>query len=208
MPRKTVTKPHSTIRGARVRAKSIPAVSLRSFEPPAIPPKKDPLAAMKALEAVADEYEVAKLTSVTARELDAVKKERPKSMTVEEKLAALEMGRLNWPVQIIAARLERSEKTIIAFLREYKPTLDLARAAFEAKAEKLAYRTINHADVDQSLEIMDRLGVLKKTQKDAGGAQNNFQVIVGMPGNTAQQTSIPVPSREIIAEASEKDSDG
>jgi hypothetical protein len=205
MPRKTVTKPHSTIKGARVRVTNATVPVLRSIEPPQIPPRRDPMAAIRALEAVADEYEVAKLTTVTVTELEAVKRERPKLLTVEEKLAALEMGRLKWPVQIIAARLDRNEDTIKKFLREYKPTLDLARAALEAKAEQLAHRIAKHADIDQSLEVMDRLGVLKKTLKDTGPSQNNFQVIVGMPGQGPNSPStIRIPSQADIEVAKER----
>jgi hypothetical protein len=105
------------------------------------------------------------------------------------------------PLEVIAARLARAPGTIRTFLSDYKPTTTLARAYFDAKAEALAARIVKHADVDQSLEIMDRLDVLNAKRKDASNTQTQFNVIVGMPGNQQSPSPIPVPTQEAIEEA-------
>jgi hypothetical protein len=203
--RKPPTKPHPTIPGARVTLKTARRVALTPIEPPAIPPKKNPETAIRRLANVADDKMVAELTSVSGQALADVKVARPKHLTVEEKLAALEMRRKDWPIQIIAARIDRSEATIKKFLADYMPTTDLARAVFEAGAERLAHRIVKHADVDQAMEVQNRLGVLKAPDKNAANTQTNFQVIVGMPSTSSEPSSIPVPSQEIIDAAPQND---
>ena len=177
------------------------APSLKPIEPPRIPAKKNVIAAIEALEKVSDPKKVHELKSVTEAELEEIKKARPKNLSVEEKHAILEMYQLGYTTQIIAARLDRSFVAITRFLADYKPTTILAKAVFEANAEKLAYRVVRHADVEQSLEVMDRLKVLPKTAKDAGSGGSNFQIIVGGATAVSGQPSMPIPTQAEIIEA-------
>lgn len=178
--------------------------ALKSFEPPHVGSKRNLVRDMQVMEAIADEAKVLELTSVTAEELAAVKKNPPKFLSTEEKLAILEMHTRGISTEVITARLARSESTIRKFLSDYKPTTMVAKAYFEAHAEKLAARIVKHADVDQSMEVMDRLDVLNKKQKDSGDHRTQFQVIVGMPGTSSGGVSIPVPTQADI-EIAQKD---
>lgn len=171
------------------------------FEPPSVPPKRSQVVDMQVLEASADPDKVLELTSVTQEELDSVKKAAPKYLSTEEKLAILEMHSRRYATEVIASRLARSPETIRKFLSDYKPTTTLARAYFESNAEKLAARIVKHADIDQSLEIMDRLDVLNAKRKDTSNTQTQFNVIVGVPGNSQTPSSIPVPSQADIEAA-------
>lgn len=190
----TPKKPHKALKRA-----DIPM--LVSFEAPSAPPKRSMVADMQVLEASADPEKVLELTSVTQEELDAVRKAAPKFLSTEEKLAILEMHSKQYATEVIAGRLARNPDTIRKFLSDYKPTTTLARAYFEAKAEILAARVVKHADVDQSLEIMDRLDVLNAKRKDAANTQTQFNVIVGVSGNAQMPSAVPVPTQEAIEAA-------
>lgn len=191
---------------ARIPVAAAEATALPPIEPPTIPAKKDIIAEITRLEPLVDEYEVKKLTTVTPEELAAVRADQPREMTVEERLAALEMFRQNWPIQVIAARLGRSNGLIKRFLSDYKPTTYLARAVLEAKAEELAYRVAANADVDQSMEVLDRLDVLRKHDKGHQDAGPRFSVVVGVSTNTSGTPQNLIPSQEIIDAEVEKSS--
>lgn len=97
------------------------------------------------------------------------------------------------PITAIAKRLDRTPVAVRRFLKQYTSTVRQARQYFEAQAEKLAKRVVKHANVDQSIEVLDRIDVIPKKVQEAG---MQFNVVVGMPGQ-----AIPVPSDRIITGA-------
>lgn len=189
------------VKGVKKSLKTSEVPTLRPFESPRVPPKRSISDDIQILESTADLDKVLELTSVTQAELEEVKKAAPKFLSTEEKLAILEMHSRQYAVEVIASRLSRSPETIRKFLSDYKPTTTLARAYFESRAEILAARVVKHADVDQSLEIMDRLDILNAKRKDAASTQTQFNVIVGVPGNSQTPSAIPVPSQADIEAA-------
>lgn len=149
------------------------------------------------LKAAADPAEVDKLLSVTEEELEEVRKAGSPTLSPEEKVAIIEMRGKEMPIAAIAARLQRSANTVSAFLTSIRSTTALAQLHLRANALVLAERIVTHADIDQSLEVMDRLDVLNKKMKDAGAANTQFNIIVGMPGSPqAASPVIQVPSQK------------
>jgi hypothetical protein len=114
------------------------------------------------------------------------------NLSLEEKIFILERKFVdNWGAKRIAATVKRDVTTIEKFITAYRSTKTLARLHLEAQAENLAKRIVRKADVDQGLEIMDRLDILKKQNRgnEAGNAQ--FNIIVGMPGQPTAVAAIP-----------------
>jgi ParB-like chromosome segregation protein Spo0J len=95
----------------------------------------------------------------------------------------------------IAAKTGRNRSTIQEVLKALAPTTALAKAHYAAQALDLARRATDTANVEQILEIHDRLGVLER-KRDTGPAAA-FQINIGMPGAPA----CPIPTQAQIAEA-------
>lgn len=167
-----------------------------------LPPRPNPVAdipasAVAVLKAAADPEKVLRAMTVTDDDLAEVKKAAPPTLSVEEKVAIIEMRANEIAISAIAARLGRSTATISNFLNSMRSTTELAQLHLRANALHLAERIVTHADIDQSLEVMDRLDVLNRKNKDAGGSGGNqFNIIVGMPSPGAPSpTTIVVPSQ-------------
>lgn len=135
--------------------------------------------------------------------------------TMEEKLRCLEIYAEVKDKNITAARLNRSESAVKKFLWRYQSTTLGARMKLEAGAEKLADNIVKNANVEESLEVMDRLGVLEKKRPDAAAASTSFSLIIGMPSTSAQGLGqgqgpgpvidvVPVPPQpKLVEEASD-----
>ena len=118
-----------------------------------------------------------------------------------EQLSAIEKARIlvltkdNLSATAIAGILDRQPSTVWRFLRKYESTVGIARAHFEAKADELAVRITKYADVDQALEVEDRLGVLPKVREQLPGMQFNVMVGTGSAGG------VPVPTEAEVSAA-------
>ncbi len=84
---------------------------------------------------------------------------------------------------LIAQTLGIDQSTVSNTLMRLADTRDVAKARINAAAQKLAERVVKHADVDQSLEILDRISVIEKRQQQTGHA--TVAVVIGMPGQPA-----------------------
>lgn len=58
---------------------------------------------------------------------------------------------------------------------------EAAKHLLAARALAFAQRVVEHADVDQSLEVLDRLEVAPRRQADVSRA-SSVQIVIGMPG--------------------------
>lgn len=178
------------------------ATTLASFPGRPGPVDDIPKATIEALKAQADPEKVDLLASVTDEELEIARANRSEALAVEEKLAIIEMRGKGLPIAAIAARLERSTPTVSDFLRSIKSTVALAKIQMGAGALRLADRILEHADIDQSLEVMDRLDVLPKKVKESGTTGPQFNVVIGMPtGAQAGPPAIRIPSQADLESA-------
>lgn len=106
-----------------------------------------------------------------------------KPLTDAEKAHIMELHTAGSSQRQIARIVGRNRSTIQTVLAELSPTNALAKAHYAASALDLAKKATDKANVDQILEIHDRLGVLEKKRDASVGT--TFQVLVGMPGQPA-----------------------
>jgi len=95
-----------------------------------------------------------------------------------EVMLALKLRKEGHTFQQIADRLERSPAGVHDVIHEWAPTEDLAKATLRRGALTLAERVVTMSGVDQALEVLDRLDVLPKRERDTGG--NKVQVVIGL----------------------------
>lgn len=84
----------------------------------------------------------------------------------------------------IAKQIGCSQSTVSDTLSTLSSTKDIAKRLADNAAEKLTKRVIDDADVDQCLEVLDRIGVLEKRQHEAGKG-SNVMIVIGQPGQPA-----------------------
>ena len=116
---------------------------------------------------------------------------------MEEKIRCLELWAETKDRAIVATKMGRSEESVKKFLTRYFSTTLGARMKLEAGAEKLADNIVKNANVEESLEVMDRLGILEK-KRDESAPATSFNLIIGMPSTAAQPAAIdivPVPTQ-------------
>lgn len=122
-------------------------------------------------------------------------------MTMEEKIQCLDIFSELKDVAMTAVKMNRSEVSIRKFLARYLSTTRGARLTLEAGAEKLARRIVNDANVEEALEVMDRLDVLNAKQEKSGPS-TSFNLVIGMPSSGPRVAgTVPVPSQAQIEEA-------
>lgn len=126
---------------------------------------------------------------------------RSRGLILEEKIFILESYYTkNWGPKRIGKLLGRASSTITRFLDRYRSTATLAKLHIEAQAENLAKRVTSKANVEEAMEILDRIDVLpKKDRKESGG--NSFNIIVGAVGAPGTRGTIQVPSQKQIEAA-------
>lgn len=134
----------------------------------------------------------------------------PKSveLSMDEKIAILEMYSAGLQPTIIATRLSRAVSTVKKFITKHRSRIPLARAIIESQADVLAERVIKHSTVEEAMEILDRVDVLPKKDKNSGQSNSQFNLIIGMPGGSTVGSmasqgppAIPVPSQKQIEAA-------
>lgn len=85
--------------------------------------------------------------------------------------------------QEIADVLGVAVSTVNEHLQQLTDTRELAKGIAKAAAAPLTERVIAQADVDQALEVLDRLDVLPKRIVDSHASSIN--IMIGMPGHPA-----------------------
>lgn len=83
----------------------------------------------------------------------------------------------------IAQALGCAISTVSRWLANTEDTTELAKLRLRSSAVDFVNRVIKDADVEQSLEVLDRIGVAEKRQTQSGNAQ--VQILIGMPGSPA-----------------------
>lgn len=81
----------------------------------------------------------------------------------------------------IAQALNCNISTVSRWLAQFEDTTELAKQRLKNSANTLAERVVKDADVEQSLEVLDRLEVLPKRQNDSN--RTGVQIFVGMPSS-------------------------
>lgn len=89
----------------------------------------------------------------------------------------------------IAAVIGCSVSSVCRCLQDFADTRLTAKAKLQNAALRLTERVIQDADVDQSLELLDRIGVAEKRQERTGATQG-VQIVIGMPGQPAAQPPV------------------
>ena len=96
---------------------------------------------------------------------------------------------------VIAKLMKRSPSTIYHFLSSLESTAAYGKMLMERHISTLVERIIKESNVEQALEVVDRMGVPgleKKHTAVSGGTQ--MTVVVGMPGHPA----MIAPTQEVI----------
>lgn len=137
-----------------------------------------------------------------ARDEERQAKGKQGALTMDEKIAILDMYQHENDTHIIAQKFNRSPEAIRKFLWRYRDTTNMAKLRMKAGAEVLADRIIDMANVDQSLEVLDRLDVLAK-KRDKGAPATSFTLVMGNFGDKPKRGDpvAPVPSQKQIDDA-------
>lgn len=122
------------------------------------------------------------------------------AMTIQDKLEALELYADLGNVAAVAAKMNRSPDALNKFLCRYRSTTKSARLTLEAGSDILAKRIIKDADVDQALEVMDRLDILNE-KRDKSAPATTSVLVIGMPNHPNLDQMVPVPSQKQIDRA-------
>ena len=100
----------------------------------------------------------------------------------------------------IAQLVGCSQGTVSNVLTAFTDTRPLARLTLNSNAQRLAKRVIEKANVEESLEVLERIEVLPPKQ-ESGHNNLAMQVIVNMPGQTRSEPPVldlsPVPRNEL-----------
>ena len=129
-------------------------------------------------------------------ELDLHRKSR--MLSANEKAIVIQMFHAGASRKAIARAIDRKPDVIAKFLSRYTSTVLTSKLYFQANADKLARRVIREANVEESLEVLDRLDVLAKKTREAPPVGPQFNVFVGMP---SRGNGIPSPSQADVIEA-------
>lgn len=103
-----------------------------------------------------------------------------------EEIAAFRLRAAGKTQTEIAKALGCDQSSVSRCLQKYDDTRDAAKAILHNNAKRLAERVANAANVEESLEVLDRLDVLVKRQETVKGPS----VVVLMPGQTQMQAPI------------------
>ena len=130
-------------------------------------------AAPKSAQEIADSYLPEKVASRIPRE--------DKDSDIRD-AKVLELSKHGLTQTAIAQQLGITQPTVSRILDKYVDTRTLAKLRLHNSAASLTERVIREADVEQALEVLDRLEVAARRQNASGNTA--VQVIVNMPGQT------------------------
>lgn len=94
------------------------------------------------------------------------------------------------PPAKIAETLAIGLASVYQKLTLYEDARPLARAKLEAGSQALADRVVKDADVDQSIKVLEGLGVLERANSGTGNGPQ-VQIAVLLPGQTALPFTMP-----------------
>lgn len=104
-------------------------------------------------------------------------------LTRAEVASILSLSRAGKTQVEIAQALGCNHSTVSRWLADLEDTTELAKHKLRSAAVDFVDRVVKDADVEQSLEVLDRIGVAEKRQTQSGNAQ--VQILIGMPGSPA-----------------------
>lgn len=83
----------------------------------------------------------------------------------------------------IAQVIGCSQPTVSRVVNDYTDSRVLAKAVLHKNAQALAERVVKHANVEEALEVLERIEVVapKRQEQRAG----NVSIVIGMPGQAA-----------------------
>lgn len=119
-------------------------------------------------------------------------------MSPEEKAITVELWHEGFSRRKIAEILGRELTTISRFLQRYSSTTTASRMYFQANADRLARRVVKNANVEESLEVLDRLDVLPKKDRRDGSEAPRWNIVIGGPGAVS---AAPIPTQRDIEAA-------
>ena len=131
--------------------------------------------------------------------------DRPKYRRVSRQLEGLilKLAEAGKTQTEIAAIVHVSQPTVSRTLDELSDTRIIAKAILNNGSKRLAQRIVKHADVDQALEVLDRIDVAPKRRDEPSSSQVMVIVQQGssIPGITLQTQSSaslsPVPRNDL-----------
>ena len=139
-------------------------------------------------EAIADSF---------SERIDAPKYSR---VSREKESAILKLSALGKTQTEIAQAVGVSQPTVSRTLSEFADTRAYASAILNNNAARLAERVIKHANVEESLDVLERIDVIRAKERD-NGAHGGVQVVVLMPGQAQHTPPVidlsPVPRTEL-----------
>ena len=109
-------------------------------------------------------------------------------LTQTEIILALKLAEEGLTQSQIAQRVGCTQPTISRLLSEYGDSRELAKRRLHNAADRLAERVIKDATVEESLEVLDRIGVAER-RRDQAVSMTAIAIGADMP---LQLPSIPV----------------
>lgn len=104
----------------------------------------------------------------------------------------------------VAQMVGCSQATVSRTLAAFQDTRALAKSHLHNNAIRLAERVIKQANVEESLEVLDRLDVAPKKER-GGNSHTGVQVIVNMPGQSSSKPPVidlsPVAHQQLAQES-------
>lgn len=97
----------------------------------------------------------------------------------------------------IAQALGIDQSNVSRWLDKLVDTTELAKHTLRNSASTLAKRVVKNANVEESLEVLDRLEVLPKRQTEARAGGVN--IVIGMPGQPAGPDPVVVDLSPSVA---------
>lgn len=122
-----------------------------------------------------------------------------KRLTQTQEALIVNLSRDGFTQTQIAQQIGCSQPAVSDVLRAFEDTRDLARLKLRNAAQRLAERVIINADVDQSLEVLDRLEVAPKRQIDS--SRDRVTILIGMPNHPAGPNPFDVSPQPFAIDA-------
>src|ERR1044071_1752320 len=107
-----------------------------------------------------------------------------KALSRDQELAILRLRQLGKSQTEIGQIVGCSQPQVSIVLSELADTTQEARKVLRNGCAKLAKRVIDHANVEESLEVLDRMDVAPKKQRDTQGPIQ-VGISIGMPASPA-----------------------
>ncbi len=114
-------------------------------------------------------------------------------LTLAEESLILQLANEGKSQTAIAQVLGCSQPTVSRVIHAFTDTREHAKRILHNGAAKLATKVVDASDVDQALEVLDRLDVAPKRVAAAGAGVN---ILIGMPGQAIGPDVIVLPQAQ------------